>query len=191
MKLVGQRSMNGLDLVLLLTLGWALYRGLLRGFFREMAGYVGLVLSVVAATELLPSVSDWLLARWPSLERKWGSVLAYAVLLAGGQALTHLLARCAGLLLRTAGLGWADRLGGALVALLRTALGLSLLLWLLGAIGLPPQAWRERSRLHGPLLGVAPWTYELVVGLLPGASSYQQQLERAFQAFNPLGKESP
>jgi membrane protein required for colicin V production len=136
--------MNPLDWLLAVLLAYSVIRAAMRGFFREAFALAGLVLGFflacwnyrIAATDLLGIVNTLPLAQ----------LLAFVLIL----FVTMLLATLIGKLLsKTAsaiGLGFLDRLGGAVFGLLRGGL-LALALLLAVTAFLPTGTWIQTSLL--------------------------------------------
>ena len=136
--------MNPLDWLLGLLLLYSIIRAAIRGFFREAFALGGLILGFLlacwtyraAATHLTGLITSPQLAQFA----------AFLLILVG----VMLLATLAGKLLRSAasaiGLGFFDRLLGALFGLLRGCILGTALLMALTAF-LPPAPWLSTSRL--------------------------------------------
>jgi membrane protein required for colicin V production len=133
------------DYVVLVILGIALLRGLLRGLLRETFSLVSLVAAVLAVKLYYGPVADWLLeqseGRIGEASAPWA---AGALLAIGAIGITTLTGRILRRGAKAAGLGWADRAGGALLG---TAEGLLVAGVLIAVLGL--LAGREHRLLAG------------------------------------------
>jgi membrane protein required for colicin V production len=117
------------DGVVLAILGLACLRGLLRGLVREAFSVAALAAACVVAKLYYGPLADWLLAasdgRIGELAAPW---LAGALLVVGAIGAVTLLGRVLRRGARAAGLGWADRAGGALLGTAEGALVAGILL---------------------------------------------------------------
>jgi membrane protein required for colicin V production len=137
---------NWLDIVLVIILGCSVVAGFRKGFARVGVGLaatlIGLILGLwfygAAGAFLLPYVSYRGLASFA------GFCLVFGAVLLAGSLVGWLLAK----LLKWAGLGWLDRLMGAVFGVLRALLiGIGLVLALLAFAPQPPPRSVVESRL--------------------------------------------
>ena len=123
---LGLSGMNLLDWVIALTLAISTITAFMNGLIRSLLGLVGLIAGVMAAAWYAPRFAGWLI-RWIT-PRSLAELVAFVLILAG----VTVLASVAGRLLRGAcsaiGLGFFDRLGGAVFGLVRGVLLLAALL---------------------------------------------------------------
>lgn len=138
--------MNWLDIVLVVILVCSVIAGFRKGFARVSVGLVatliGLILGLwfygAAGAFLLPYVS------YRGLANFIGFCLIFVGVLLAGSLVGWLLAK----LLKWAGLGWLDRLMGAVLGVLRALLiGIGLVLALLSFAFKPPPQSVVQSRL--------------------------------------------
>ena len=115
--------MNILDIICLVFLGYALYRGLRSGLIVELSGIIALLLGVWVAFSYGETVGVWL-----GLENTTASVGGFLLLLVAVVIFMMLLSRLLRGMVKMMGLGLFDKLGGALVSMFKTAIVLSLLL---------------------------------------------------------------
>lgn len=148
-----QDLFNWLDLVFIIMIGTAAVRGFQRGFFVEIGSLIALWLGVYAAIHFSGYIAAWLDL---GVEREIFSFLVTFLLVL---VLVHLVARALTAVIEIALLGWANKLAGVLIAMLRSAFVLSIVLNILIAYTdsrIPPQHLREGSALHHPIRSFAP-----------------------------------
>ncbi len=140
-------EMNTLDILILLILGFAVVRGLFRGFVGEISSIVGLVIGFILANryhdQLLPLVGSILPD--PAI----ANLLTYALIFITGLVLVLMLAAVLRHLLKITLLGWLDRLAGGAMGLIKGSL-LSVLIVLLLTTFLSPQADILRTSSFAP-----------------------------------------
>jgi membrane protein required for colicin V production len=136
--------MNPLDWLLAVLLAYSVVRAAMRGFFREAFALAGLILGFLlacwdyrgAATHLLGIVYTLPLAQ----------LLAFVLILIVTMLLATLLGKLLSKTASAIGLGFLDRLGGAVFGLLRGAV-LALALLLAVTAFLPAGTWIQTSLL--------------------------------------------
>lgn len=147
------RSMNWLDIVLLLILAMAAWKGFQRGFLIELASLLGLVLGIWAGVHFSDRVTAAL-----DLEVKHAAVaflITFALVLLLVLFLGHLLTK----LIDIAQLSLPNKVAGIAFGVLRSAFTLSIALNLLlgyteGAF--PTEQVRQGSSLFDPVRSFAP-----------------------------------
>lgn len=151
--------MNWVDLLIILVLVLGALKGLRQGFVVEVATILGFVLALIVArlgyTYVRPLVSFL-----PTPQ--WRTAIAYLIVVAIVVAVVNAGARVARFGLRALFLGLLDRLAGALVGLLESALVVELLLYL--ARRLPNHNIRSgisHSRLAPSFVQVIPLIHRL------------------------------
>lgn len=142
---MGGSAIAPVDYVVLVILGIALVRGLLRGLLREIFSLVSLAAAVVAVRLYYGPVADWLLelteGRIGEAAAPWAAGALVAI---GAIGVTTLLGRILRRGAKAAGLGWADRAGGALLGTAEGVLVSGVLIAVLGLV-----AGREHRMLAG------------------------------------------
>lgn len=137
--------MNGADVLICLLMLGSTVAGLVRGFVREAVSLVFLVGGVIAAWKLGHLVDPYLggyLAA-PAVRPWIGRLVVFALALIAGTIIGALL----GLLMRTAGLGFVDRMLGVLFGALRGAVLVGLLAIAGEVVHLNHEPWWSRSKL--------------------------------------------
>ncbi|MBK7946306.1 MAG: CvpA family protein [Flavobacteriales bacterium] len=145
--------MNWLDILLLIILGAAAWKGFRRGFIIELASLVGVVLGIWAGIHLSERVIDSL-----ELEVK-SAAFAFLITFALVLALVVLIGHGLTKLIDLASLSIPNKIAGIAFGVLRSAFTLSIALnllhgWTEGSM--PPADVREASRLHAPVSAFAP-----------------------------------
>jgi membrane protein required for colicin V production len=136
--------MNPLDWLLAILLTYSIIRAALRGFFQEAFALAGLILGFLFACWFYRSSAVALkgLITSPQLAQ----LAAFLLILAATMIVASLLGKILRRTVSAVGLGFMDRLGGALFGLLRGALlGVTLLLAITAF--LPTAPWIQTSKL--------------------------------------------
>ncbi len=155
------------DLILVILVAFAVVRGFIRGFFREIFGLVGLVLAVMAAFYWYQEVAVYLAAAYPVLE--WQAQIIAFTLIAVAVGLlaafiTHIWVR----VIRLTPFAFFDRLAGAAFSSLKVILAAMLILSVVWSLGIPNiNILLEDSHVTQQLLLLRPLVYRYAEELWP------------------------
>ena len=111
-------NVNWLDIFILLPLLVGLVRGLMRGLVSEIIAIAVVVLGVLGARMAAPVTSAWLLKQF-AWSPEVCNVVAYVILFLAIAIILSIIAKLLTKLLQSIHLGWANRLGGAVVGVLK------------------------------------------------------------------------
>jgi membrane protein required for colicin V production len=125
--------MSAADLVIALVVLLAAALGYYWGLLRQILALAGLLVGLLAARRLGPTVAGWL-SSFTSDERL-ASVLGFGLTLLAISALSSLIATALRLRVGLLFWGWLDHALGAGLGLLKSLLGCALLLALIAALG--------------------------------------------------------
>jgi membrane protein required for colicin V production len=144
--------LNPLDWLLVALLLYSAIRAAINGFFREAFTLAGLVLGFPLACWYYQPLS--LQIRYLITTPAFAQVVAFALILTAVTLSASILGRILRRGARTVGLGFADRLGGALFGLLRGA-GIATAILLAITAFLPTAPWVQNSAIAPYLLHAA------------------------------------
>lgn len=124
--------MNWLDVIIIVPLLWALYNGYRKGIIPQVGYIAGIAVGVLLAYYLGSAVTSWM-----NVNTTAGKVVIYIVV--AGVALFGVLvaARMVSEAFRSAGLGIFDRIGGAVLGLVKV--------WLVICVALLAFQWLDRK----------------------------------------------
>jgi membrane protein required for colicin V production len=136
--------MNPLDWLLAILLTYSIVRAAMRGFFQEAFALAGLILGFLFACWFYTSTAGLLkgLITSPQLAQ----LAAFLLILAATMIVATLLGKILRKTVSAVGLGFMDRLGGALFGLVRGGL-LAVALLLAVTAFLPTAPWIQTSKL--------------------------------------------
>ncbi|MCB0430760.1 MAG: CvpA family protein [Flavobacteriales bacterium] len=151
--------MNWLDLVLIIPLLWAGYRGFTKGLLISLATFMALFLGIVAAIRLSDFVAGYL-TEWWDIKPDWLNLIAFSCTFLLVVIGVHLFARLLEKMVKWTGLGWANKLTGALFGLMKMGFILSLLLMCFQTVNsatkLLDEDLQSQSLLFKPVRAIAP-----------------------------------
>jgi membrane protein required for colicin V production len=170
--------MNILDLVIAIPLVWGIYKGWHRGIIYEIAMILGLVAGLYVAFKFSGLAESWLssLVAKDSVLPHW---LSFFIVTGVIMAVFILYARLIEGVLKAGDMNLVNKIFGALFGLLKFALVVSVLLWLLKAlepsINFINIQTKNESKLYDPVLKTA--TY-LNPALQDIKNEFKQNLEK-------------
>lgn len=158
--------MNDLDIIILVFVGVGACIGLFRGFFKEVAGTVGVLLAAIAANYVSPYALPHLGQMMDNATL--AAIIVWAVIFVVSMFLMNRVAYLLGRVMRSISLGWLNTLaGGAFGAVkfcLMAALAISVIeIACANVEGLKIQPYLQGSRL-------VPEIHRLVEVLMPWIS---------------------
>ncbi len=140
--------MTGFDYAVPAVMGLSLVWALLRGFARELVSMIGWV----AAFVLSAMFTQTLARQFPeSLGPLLSSLLAFLAIFIGVWVLSGLVGLVLSKIIKAAGLGWGDRLLGAVLGLVRGAVIVLVAIMLGGLTPLPREAFWRNAMFAAPL----------------------------------------
>lgn len=157
----GLVRMTGFDYAVLGVLGLSLLWALLRGFVRELVSMAGWIAACVLAVMFTKELA----LRMPeSLGPLLSNVLAFLAIFIGTWVLSGLIGLLLAKLVKAAGLGWTDRMLGALLGLVRGLIIVLVAVMLAGLTPLPREPFWRNAVLSAPLetavTALKPWLPE-------------------------------
>jgi len=151
--------MNILDIIFLVPLLFALYRGFKKGMVYMIASLLALVLGILGAMKLRPLFAS-LLDSIFNIDPGHMNAIAFAVAFVSIVIVVHLAAFFLDKLIKAVALNFVNRLLGMAVGVLITAFVISMILWPLNQVNAERQIIKpehiEGSLLYKPLSAIAP-----------------------------------
>jgi len=151
--------MNYLDIIFLVPLLFALYRGFKKGIIHMVASLAALVLGIIGAIKLRPLFASMLDSLF-DISPDYINVIAFSVAFVVIVVVVHLLAYVLERLIQAVALNFVNRLLGMGFGLLVTAFVISMILWPVNQINEEKQIIKperiENSLLYRPLSAFAP-----------------------------------
>lgn len=151
--------MNILDIIFLVPLLFALYRGFKKGMIHMAASLVALVLGIIGAIKLRPLFAS-LLDSLFDISPDYMNVIAFSVAFVFIVLVVHLVAFIMEKLIKAVALNFVNRVLGMGFGLLVTAFVISMILWPVNQVNEKKQIIKperiEGSFLYKPLSAFAP-----------------------------------
>lgn len=177
--------MNYLDVILLIPIAYAGFRGFKNGLVKEVLGIAGLIIAILLGFNLITPASEFITTNW-GLDGETVPYLAFGlvflVTLIAMSILTFVLDK----VIKLVFLSIPNRVFGSMFSTLKMALILSLGLLFLSGFNFPNKEIRDTSLAYPYVLSVAPVAYDAIAFIIPGVSNYKETVERTLEEYNPL-----
>ncbi|NGP87144.1 CvpA family protein [Fodinibius halophilus] len=177
--------MNLLDILILLPIAYFCYRGFMNGIIKEVLSIVGIILAVFFTFQYMEPVGRII---EPLFEEKASFVpfISGLVIFIGTVAGVNLIAYLSKKVLETIKLNFINRIAGALFSSLKSGIVISAVLLIMAGFSLPSQESRDASATYSYVIYFAPWAYDVVATIYPGAEDFKATIEQTLEKNNPI-----
>ncbi|MCK4892455.1 MAG: CvpA family protein [Calditrichia bacterium] len=175
--------MSAFDIIFIAILGFFTVLGIWKGFFREILGFVGVVLGAFLAILGFGPVSKIFHRLVPEIPSVIWVFLSFLLIFIAVYLLSRLLAGILSKLSKMVLLGWLNRLLGGIVGALKGAIFISLFLLLLGFLPFQNalQNVRNDSLFYQPLQRFVPLVYNLFSDFSLSSRNLEEQLAHLWE----------
>lgn len=150
--------MNWIDIIIILPLLWALYSGWRNGMIQQVGMIAGLVVGIALAYFLGSSLLDWM-----NVTNPIGVAVTYIAIAGAALIVIVLVARTISGAFNAAGLGIVDRVGGALLSLVKMGIIVSVVLccfqWLNNKKEIVSEQTLDHSLLYRPAVSLTSYAF--------------------------------
>ncbi len=162
--------MSVLDIILVVPLVVGAFGGFREGFLYELFSILAFVIGLLAAFKLL-HVGIELLRDNFNLEGAWLPLISFVGIFIVVLILTKWVGKLLKGIVHATPLGVVDKLAGAILALFKWALGVSVVLWILDTFGLSlPDNWTDGSYLYPYLRPMSEELMSWIAVVIPFAN---------------------
>jgi membrane protein required for colicin V production len=169
-----------LDIVTMVVLAYAGFRGMERGLLVSAFSFASLFVGLVAAMYFSSTVAEWL-SGMGAIPVRWLPFLAFL----GVYALVRWLVGMAGRMIKASAealmLGGLDKAGGVLLHMVLYGTVYSIVLFYLRQLGFLGEDTVSESRSYPWIAPWAPWVLELLSGLFPFLGEMVRALKEYFR----------
>ena len=162
--------MSIFDIVLIGLLAFGAFKGYRKGFLLEAVAILSFVLAIIGGFKLLHWVMSLLDERF-EINGELLPYISFILIFIAIVIAVNFIGKFLKKILDMTLLGSIDNLAGALLAVLKWAFGISIVLWLSNSFGISLQgSWTEGSLLYPYLLTLAPQLVDIISQVMPFAS---------------------
>lgn len=174
-----------LDLIIATPILYFGYKGAVNGFVKEILNIVGIILAIFLTFNYLDAFTGIIA---PIFEEGASYVpfLSGVILFVGTLAIVALIAYGTKELLKAVKLSFVNRILGASFGALKSGMIVSAILLLLAGFNIPKDEARGESYLYPYVIYLAPFAYNGVALVYPGAENYTETLKKNIGEYNPL-----
>lgn len=177
--------MNLLDALIILPIAYFCYRGFRNGLIKEVLSIVGIILAVFFTFRYMDPLGE---AISPLFE-EGNSIIPFVsalIIFIGTVSLVNIVAFLSKKFLETIRLNFINRLSGIAFGFLKSGIIISAVLIILAGFNLPPEESREESVTYSYVIHFAPWVYDSVATMYPGAEDFTATIEQTMDQYNPI-----
>lgn len=177
--------MNLLDLLILLPIAYFCYRGFTDGFIKEVFSIIGIILAVFLTFQYMEPVGKIIS---PLFDEKSSFIpfISGLIIFIGTVCIVNLLAFFSKKLLESVRLNFINRLAGLAFGFLKSGIIISAVLLILAGFNLPSQDSRKKSITYSYIIYLAPWAYNSVAAVYPGAKDFTATIQETLDQYNPI-----
>ncbi len=154
------------DLIVIVLLVIALFKGLRKGFILGIFSFLAFIIGLAAAIKLSAVVAAYI-GDNVSISQRWLPVIAFAIVFLLVVFLVHLGAKAIEGVLRIALLGWLNKLGGVLLVALLYLFIFSVVLFYAEQLGIINELTLEASVTYPYLHPLGPKVIDALGEILP------------------------
>lgn len=177
--------MNLIDFLILIPIVYFAYRGFANGFIKEVLSIVGIILGVFLTFQYMDPVSTTIK---PLFEEGASFVpfISAIIIFVGTLSLVHLVAYISKKFLETIKLNFVNRIAGAVFGFLKSGIVVSAILLILAGFSIPSEEARKSSATYSYVIYLAPWAYDSVAAIYPGAEDFTTTIQKTLKQYNPI-----
>ena len=177
--------MNILDFLILLPIAFFAYRGFKNGLIHEVLGIVGIILAVFLTFQYMDAAASYIR---PFFEEGASYIPFVAALLIfiGTLVIVNIIAFASKKFLETIRLNFINRIAGLGFGALKCGIIISALLLVIAGFNMPSEKVRNESAAYPYVIYLAPWAYDTVATIYPGAEDFAQTIEKTIDEHNPI-----
>lgn len=177
--------MNLLDFIILIPICYFCYRGFSNGIIKEVLSIVGMVLAVFLTFNYMDAMSS-LIGPLFDEGASYIPFISGAILFIGTVSLVQLVAYLTKKFLETIKLNFINRLSGLAFGFLKSGIIVSAVLLLLAGFNLPSEQARDESLTYSYIIYMAPWAYDTIAFVYPGAEYFTETVQKNLDQYNPI-----
>lgn len=174
-----------LDLIIAVPILYFAYKGAVNGLVKEVLNIVGIILAVFITFNYLNAFTE-IIAPMFEEGASYVPFVSGAILFIGTLVAVAAIAYATKEFLEAVKLGMVNRILGGAFGALKSGIVVSAFLLLLAGFNVPAKEARDESYLYPYVIYLAPWTYNSVALIYPGAEDFSETLQENLKDYNPI-----
>lgn len=177
--------MNLIDFLILIPIAYFCYRGFVNGIIKEVLSIVGIILGVFLTFQYMDPVGTVIS---PLFENRSSFIpfVSAIIIFVGTLAIVNLIAYLSKKFLETIKLNFVNRIAGSVFGFLKSGIVVSAILLILAGFSIPSQESRQDSITYSYIIYLAPWAYDSVAVIYPGAEDFTSTVQKTLKQYNPV-----
>jgi membrane protein required for colicin V production len=168
-----------LDFIILIALGWAVYKGFTKGLIVAVFSLLAFIVGLAAATKLSAVVAGWL-GKQVTVDKHWIPMLSFTLVFIATVFLVHFGAKMIEKTVKMAMLGWVNRAGGILFYVVLYMVILSVILFYANKLQIISPSTFAASKMYTLIKDVGPSAINGLGVVIPIFKDVFKQLEDFF-----------
>lgn len=177
--------MNILDFLIVLPLAYFFYRGFVNGLIKEVLSIVGIILAVFFTFQYMEPVAGFISPLFEP-ESSFIPFVSALIIFISTLSIVHLVAFLSRKFLETIKLNFINRISGAAFGFLKSGIVISAVLLILAGFNIPSKEARQDSVTYPYMLYIAPWAYDAVASIYPGAEDFTATVRKTLENYKPI-----
>ena len=172
--------MNIFDLVICCILAFFAYKGYRRGFLREIAGLIGIIIAFILAIRLMDDFSN-IISHFLGFSPRVSVIVTAIAIFILVLATFVISAKFIRKLLDLATVGWIDRLAGSIFGMFKAILIISSLALILSLLPLGKDFSKKQddSFLFNPVRKAGPLVFNGISKIMPSAGDFYSEIKKS------------
>lgn len=170
-----------IDILYLIFLLFAIYKGLSKGFIYSVFSFVGFFLGIICAVKFSHLASVYI-HEWVSIDSKYIPFISFFAVFLVCVLLMKLIGKSLEKILEVAQLGIANKLAGIILWTIILTFVFSTMLWLVNQIHLISPEIKSSSKTYSYLEIIAPKIFSILGNIFPFIQNSFDELEKTFRA---------
>ena len=125
--------MNIIDIIIIIPLIWFAFRGLKNGLIKELSGLIAISTGIILSIKFADGLAE-ILESYEVTESEFVPLIAFAIIFISVIILTFMLSEIVNKFVKIIKLDWLNKIGGAIIGLIKTAIVLSGIMFLIDEI---------------------------------------------------------
>jgi membrane protein required for colicin V production len=173
-----------LDIILLIPLAFGAVMGFRKGLLLEIIGILAFILAIIGGFKLMEVGITYLQTKIDGMDR-WLPFISFLIIFIAIILLTTMLGKGLKKMLDLTLLGGFDNFAGAIIGIVKWAIGLSIVLWLLTNFGIELPGQDEDLVLYPYLATLGPNLIEALNFILPFAQDMLASIKQMLSPQTP------
>lgn len=177
--------MNLLDFLILIPICYFCYRGFVNGIVTEVLNIIGIILAVFLTFQYMDTLAYFMR---PLFNENAGYIpfVSATLIFIGTVSAVQLVDFLAKKILAIIKLNFINRLSGLTFGFLKSGIVVSAILLILAGFNLPSQQSRSNSVTYSYIIYLAPWAYDAVAFVYPGAEYFTETVNKTLDQYDPV-----